>query len=762
MTGAERTNFADKRLLPMQRWKDTFFDYILDELREATSRVCASRRGVFGIATLDGDGANKMKVAGLPVELLDGEGHILELTATDAEGIAFENASGVTYYVAARHCLIPKRFIRNPRTGLIDYDVLVDRVGLSGTPDSVVESSGHLTICVDSIFESMVSHAGRLVTVWLPYPIAQLESIGIERDLVVTWDGSRNIVTTSGLLGQPAGGASTTVTDYQVAATGITVRRWTDLRTVSPYAFLATCVGTGGTLVPTDFDTSDQIDIQSGIYPTLDIGYDAGPGDVTPGAGRLVHVNGGALELDANGLSGDGHRTALRVDRLHSTEASGVAIETIAREGDGVALAGLTPYTSGGNLLIEENVTLSGTKRLAFTRTPDLVAANVKVETDLVMITESAHDGLYLIETVVDEEHLDVRLLDGTAPPSWGTETGKASLLRPQLFAAGPQFAASAPGTTASALKGVTIAGRPLVLLPMGVSQTLQLMNEVLTPRTWAEGNGILTGRAGNVVPDLASASESLTLRSEGDVDSNQFGGVPHLLLRAGTSSRQAVVLEANGRLTRGQGFEDDFFYRSTTDFLTAAPEPYYASSVGTGIIQPIQAGNGILKLETGAVVSNEVLLRTELFLEGRPSVANQRIVAKYALISDLTARLDKIWVVNSVNFAIGFVRDVGYGTIWRAFVADSTSTVYADLPGSSPSVGAFQLLYAVIVSNERVRFWVTGMSAAVTIVPPTSLDSPTAPYSLRANLLTQGAAARTAHLDFWEYRGNKAVSGAA
>ena len=97
-TGNLRTNFADKRHLPQTRFKDTFFDYLAEELYETLHRVIGGRRGVFGTATISADGADKFKVDALPVECLDGEGHVLILTLAsgDSTGIQFENAVGVT------------------------------------------------------------------------------------------------------------------------------------------------------------------------------------------------------------------------------------------------------------------------------------------------------------------------------------------------------------------------------------------------------------------------------------------------------------------------------------------------------------------------------------------------------------------------------------------------------------------------------------------------------------------------------------------
>ncbi len=594
MTGDKRTNFADKRHLPQERFQAGFFDYLADELLAVAHHLWGSRRGVFGIAEFDGDGAGKFKVDNLPKEFLDGDGHILAPTTSDATQISVQNTLGIAYYVGAKHCLIPSGVARNPRTGHYDYDLLEDRIGVVDEPDSVVEGSGTLTVTVDSVFETGVSHAGRHVTVWHRRCKSGDPDVAIERDLVVSYVGGHNVVTTSGLLGQPGGSASTVPADYQVAATGLTVRRNTDLRSQAAYAFLTILTGTGGAIGPADFNSADQINVTSGLTPSLDTAYD---GSLGSGSGRVVSVDGGAVDLRSTGASsGDVDRAALRVSRIGSSEACGIAAELIARESDGVTLAGLRSLTKTGNVLLaQENCQVLAGGSLDLTRggSLDLTAAGLSPACDLARVDGTAtSDGLYLLSVVVDLNTVTLRQLDGTAwSPSGYGETGEVTFLRPLGWAAGPGFASSAPRS--EGLRGALSVGH--------------------------NGDG-MSGAAHRFLPGgVASSAEFF------DVD----GHLP-------------VLVERYGRIARPHRWAEDFGYH-TTRWTSAAtcPQRMGAAVLGTGAGGDIKMKGGIpaphvggiCEIIAGDVVNdNSYLLGPDMFVADTDR-AFLRLFARAALI---------------------------------------------------------------------------------------------------------------------------------
>lgn len=446
-TGDSRTNFVDKRHLPQQRVKDTFFDYLAAEVWETARRIWGSRRGVFGTANLVADGADNFKVTVLPLECLDGDGHILILSAALAEGIQFQNALGIPYYAAVRHCLLPDDVERNPRTGILFYDKLVDSVGVTGIPDSVTEVAGTLEVVVDSVLEAGVSHAGRLVTIWLNAPKDVDESVAIERDLVVTWDGVNNLVTTVGLLGQ--GTVSTTPADYAVAATGVTVRRNTDLSTVDPFAYLGTVTGAGAGNPPAVFSTLGQIDVTSGINGTLDLAYDGGPAGPGAGSGRLINVDSGAVELQARLANSDEIKGALRVDMKDAAEQAQMAAQLIfntqGHEAGAVNL-GVLWHTVG--LLASDNpAQVTAGDVVTRTGAVNWVTSNVQPLADLAWLQGFATaDGLYSIIAVAATT-LQLRTLLGVIPGLGIGEVGSVTILRPTAVAGSTIYGATIMST---------------------------------------------------------------------------------------------------------------------------------------------------------------------------------------------------------------------------------------------------------------------------------------------------------------------------
>lgn len=491
-TGNKRTNFVDKRHMPQQRVKDTFFDYLAEEIFETAHRVWGSRRGVFGEAVLQGDGTDRFKVSGLPVECLDGEGHVLVLTAADAEEVYLENTVGVTYYAGARHCSVPSGIQRNPRTGVLFYDLLEDRIGVAGVPDAVTQVGGSLTVRVDAVFEAGVSHAGRLVTVWLNSPRTTVEGVAVERDLVVAFEGGFNVVHTAGLLGQ--GAVSAVLTDYAVAATGITVRRNTDLRAADPVAFLGTVTGAGAGVEPTAFDTTDQIDVSSGLNPTLNMAYDGGPVG-TPGSGRSISVDAGAVELNTSAVpgandTGDEMHGQLRLSRLDSTDWMQGMLQLLAGDVSAVPIAALQPLKISTYVQQAEPATLSGSDLVTLTRSGvNLLHADVHTDPDVnvLLLEDCPQAGLYVIESLTADT-VTVRTLEGVVPASWPAGTATARVLMPRFIIGGSHVCA---GSQLAHWNGTVIALRDgfggaadLRILPDGPEGKVRILTARVNPVT--------------------------------------------------------------------------------------------------------------------------------------------------------------------------------------------------------------------------------------------------------------------------------------
>lgn len=431
-TGAKRVNITSKRFMSEQSFADYFFDYLDALILDVTSRVWASQRGVFGAASLVSGGNDLFSITTLPIEFLDGNGNIVTLDSSEGTAVPFENESAIDYDVAIKHVEIPFGVFANSRTGNPFYDAFEDRVGDSADPGSVSEASGMLTINVNSVFESGVDHSGRKVTVWLKQPVSNVESVAIERDLVVAYSAPNNTVTTAALLGQTPGMASTTASDYTVAAQGPTVRRNTNLQTTAPYAFIGKVTGGGAGSPPSGFSTTGQIDVTDGINPDLQEAYENGRTIVPNGVSTAGEVNINTTD------AGSDYRAALVVDRRGSdgSEDGSACVYFLQDPDSGVAMGVLTTLTDGTNLQTSEAADKSGTNNLDFTRGAVDLTTVVDPRHDMVLLTGYASvNGLFLINQVVDANTLEVKQLgNGGDPVSWPVESGNAQILRARML----------------------------------------------------------------------------------------------------------------------------------------------------------------------------------------------------------------------------------------------------------------------------------------------------------------------------------------
>lgn len=440
-TGDKKTNFAQKRILSQQRIDDTFFGYLQAVVKDVTSRVWANRRGVYGELDIGIGTVDKVSVTTLPAELLDGDGNILILESADGANLDFENTNGATYYLAAKHVEIPSGTITNPRTALVDYDLWEDRIGVSADPNSVSEVAGQLQIVVDSVFESSVDHSGRRVTAFLKNAVIDDEAVAVERDLVVVYSGGQNIVTTAGLLGQPASGASTTPADYTVIATGVTIRKNTNLSSVDPYSYIGSVTGGGAGNPPSGKSTVGQIDVSDGINPDLQSAY---------GAGRVINTNatdGGAVKIQSID-SGDQFKACLHVSREGSTEVDPFGVVSVGDEDDGFPLAALIPLKhSSGALNVQEAATLeSGAGSFTLTRGGvNLTTAGVSSYCDVAVLSgfaTAAVNRMYIINGA-SGSGASVKEFDGSTVSPWPNgETGSVTFYR-MRFGVGPSAKAN-------------------------------------------------------------------------------------------------------------------------------------------------------------------------------------------------------------------------------------------------------------------------------------------------------------------------------
>jgi len=151
---------------------------------------------------------------------------------------------------------------------------------------------------------------------------------------------------------------------------------------------------------------------------TLDGAYDDNGG--TPGAGRTITVDAGAVELLQNTTSqrqNDPANAALRIRKEGTTVLGDVGLDIVlAQDKDVGSLLIRSLYTDGTNMQVDEPVNVSGST-VTCTRGSSWTAGTVyRGKALLVELTGSSlgNNGLFIVSTIVGAQQVTIRRLDGT------------------------------------------------------------------------------------------------------------------------------------------------------------------------------------------------------------------------------------------------------------------------------------------------------------------------------------------------------------
>jgi len=438
-TNDRKVNIYHKRLLSLTAIKDEFLDYLQGAIDDVATGFFAGASGTLDqdrIGLVVGSSNNKFSIdTSLAQRVLAGQ-HTIDLTKITGAGITtniiFEATPAALYYVGVFFAEVEVGMEVNPRSGDPEYSSLKQTFGNVDFPSSVVDHATYIRVFLDTITETLHSHAGRSVKVWLVDPVTPDESIAFYTGLVA-FDGTHNYVDIpySGSLG-PLGQdtsvepPSTVTTDYRVFIEGVSWRGGVDLSSVPGCAFLGTIVGGA----PPTFNTANQPILQ---IISLDRAYDGIPG---PGAGRFIWVDTGAVSLvtTASG-TGDDHNAQLRLYRLGCTDFFQLCYETLTYDPSAIPLAFLElfacPYVDP-----VETCNVSG-DTITFTRPGvDLknIGTNLSKYTHLVWVAGGNAAGLYTIDALPTTATCTVRGLQTGATPGWAPESGvPVCFLQPRM-----------------------------------------------------------------------------------------------------------------------------------------------------------------------------------------------------------------------------------------------------------------------------------------------------------------------------------------
>lgn len=317
------------KILGVQDFRERLISYLRNQII-AVHQTAFGLDGTFGgtLNTLSAYGADRIQING-DYLMADGAGHFLQTDSVYGGrdvGLAFENANGVTYYVALHYAERPRGIQINAQTGVPEYSELEEVIGDLADPNSVTNNGATITFRVDSVADpigsSLVSHAGRRCYVWrkVPAPGATTEAIAIEL-CTITWTGTENRITTTGLLGQATGAVSTVASDYSVLMLGATISR-VDLAAEPAYAFIGTVVGVGAGLSPSTFSLSGQNDLSSGFAVDLN---------------QITRLVNGDLKIRVRAVPADSDEAQLEVQ-----DAGGSTVFSVDEDGDTVIAGDLT------------------------------------------------------------------------------------------------------------------------------------------------------------------------------------------------------------------------------------------------------------------------------------------------------------------------------------------------------------------------------------------------------------------------------------
>lgn len=769
-------NIYEKKLLSLTGLKTNFLEYLSDKIDERTAAIFQQTSGV-----LDGDEIEIDPSGNDEFDLnitnasrcVVGTGQIIDLSLLNGAGIStdvpIENTLAATYYVGIKFMSVADGIELNPRTGDPEYPKFRDSYGELDNPTDAVDDPGvKLTLNCNSITEAGVDHSGRTVKVYLANPVSPVEATAYFQGTIVYNSPNNDIEIPysggDGPLGQDTSvdPPSTTLTDYIVSIEGATWRKNTDLRNDSDYAFIGTIIGGGAGNPIGVVDLSDQNPI---FINTLDRAYDGASGG---GSGRLIFVDGEAVELRARSGNTDELLAALRIDRKGDSDSGSSALQTIADEktGDTANQLHMVPLThSVGNLALDNPATSqAATAIVAKTGAVDWSASEINVYTDLAWLQGfSTIDGLYRIPSVPGVTNLTLQNLDGSVPAFPGGETGQVTILRlavatvPQtwdlsgLFGGGTLIAG--PNETSAPSGGGDDARSGLTLLNASVDGLHAYDGAAaVSPRvvTWINVEGVLKTISGMLIapaPGQVTNTSGGLVRTAAGVNSNTpLDWIPTaddllgVVLDPSGSTRE--MHEPSGRRATPHVFNDDFHYHENkwTSGPTAPPQyDVTLAGGGSGQVFMIGGGNpawddwahgGVVQLQTNVVLDPVTLdgpfawwidptkWFTGFFARGsmgyEPGLVNDRIVR---------IGMTNFTSLSRIYFEIDGAANGNEN--WHMVCTDGTNTVKADSGFGAQYDGAnnpqFSNLAFQIIGDQAIR-WATGEAPT-----PKTLDLTTA-----------------------------------
>lgn len=274
-TQDEYTNIVLKRLLDYDHLGQYLFDYLINELRDAITRVY-DKDGTFGSTKVVVSASGNDEFDLSSQEGTDGRGYFLESgklydSVNYEQNVAFENTNAVIYDIGLRRALVPIGAHNNPRTGLPEYQRWQERIGKVAQPTSIATGTGS-NVYVNlptSLCDNNRTHAGRKALVWKVDPLSTDEDQAIQL-LTVQFTGSINRVLSNDFFGGTA--KDPTAANYRVCLLGPRVTRQseTDLEAEADTWYIGEIEGDGAGNPPINPDNTNQRTIEYSLSDVLE------------------------------------------------------------------------------------------------------------------------------------------------------------------------------------------------------------------------------------------------------------------------------------------------------------------------------------------------------------------------------------------------------------------------------------------------------------------------------------------------------------
>ena len=289
-----KVNATVKRFLSWNRISTNLVAYMQKQIEDGLERIFPES-GLFTYPVTAAVGvAGQFTLSVAPpgsIWGIDNAGRVMEMV-DDAfarvTAVPYEDDGVNWYWIGLKYCQVPSGIEINPRTGIPEYDLLMDENGETGNPSLVTDLAPGIRLTIPA---AMRPYTGRGARVWLVDPESSNAGVAIQGLTIAFGGGAYYVDVPADQLGQTT--VSLTITDYMIQIPGPTVYE-TAPAAANPFTDDYITFGYITTAGANAWSYADARDLSGGGGHTLQRAYDGLAGS---GSGRQVNVDDQAMEL---------------------------------------------------------------------------------------------------------------------------------------------------------------------------------------------------------------------------------------------------------------------------------------------------------------------------------------------------------------------------------------------------------------------------------------------------------------------------------